>query len=61
MKAITSEKEYRDVCQQMNVITGKGTELGDMEMLSEADKNEYIRLPEMVRKWENIHYIFPIS
>jgi len=61
MKAITSEKEYRDVCQQMNVIIDKGTELGDMEKLSEADKNEYIRLSEMVRKWEKIHYSFPIS
>ena len=61
MKAITSEKEYRDVCRQMNVIIDKGTELGDMEMLSEADKNEYIRLSEMIRKWENIHYSFPVS
>jgi len=61
MKTITSEKEYRDICQQMNVIIGKGTELGDMEMLPEADKNEYIRLSEMVRKWEKIHYAFPIS
>jgi len=61
MKTITSEKEYRTICQQMNVIIGKGTELGDMEMLSQADKNEYIRLSEMVRKWENIHYSFPVS
>jgi len=61
MKTITNEKEYRNVCQQMDVIIGKGTELGDMEMLSEADKNEYICLSELVRKWENIHYSFPIS
>jgi len=61
MKTITNEKEYRAICQQMNVIIGKGTELGDMEMLSKADKNEYIRLSEMVRKWENIHYSFPVS
>jgi len=61
MKTITSEKEYRDICQQMNVIIGKGTQLGDMEMLSETDKNEYIRLSELVRKWESAHYSFPIS
>ena len=60
MKTITSEKEYRDICQQMNIIIGKGTELGDMERLPEADKNEYIRLSEMVRKWESVHYPFPI-
>ena len=60
MKTITNEKEYRDICQQMNIIIGKGTELGDMELLPEADKNEYIRLSEMVRKWESVHYPFPI-
>jgi len=61
MKTITTEKEYRDICLQMNVIIGKGTELGDMELLSEADKNEYIRLSEMVRKWEAVCYSFPIN
>ena len=60
MKTITNEEEYRNVCQQMNFIIGKGTELGDMDMLSEGDKNEYIRLSEMVRKWESVHYPFPI-
>ena len=60
MKTITTEEEYRDVCQQMNAIISKGTELGDMELLPEADKNEYIRLSEMVQKWEAVHYSFPI-
>jgi len=60
MKIITTENEYRNVCQQMNAIINKGTELGDMELLPETDKNEYIRLSEMVRKWEAIHYPFPI-
>jgi antitoxin component HigA of HigAB toxin-antitoxin module len=60
MKTITTEKEYKDVCQQMNSIINKGTELGDMELLPEMDKNEYIRLSEIVRKWEAAHYPFPI-
>ena len=60
MKIITTENEYRNVCQQMNAIINKGTELGDMELLPETDKNEYIRLSEMVRKWEAVHYSFPI-
>ena len=60
MKTITTEKEYKSVCQQMNIIVGRGTELGDMELLPEVDKNEYIRLSEMVRKWESVHYSFPI-
>jgi len=54
MKTITNEKEYRDICQQMNIIIDKGTEFGDMERLPETDKNEYIRLSEMVRKWESV-------
>jgi HTH-type transcriptional regulator/antitoxin HigA len=61
MKTITNEEEYRDICQQMNSIIGKGTELGDMELLPEADKNEYIRLSETVRKWESMHYPFPVA
>jgi len=60
MRTITTEKEYRSVCQQMNIIIDKGTELGDMELLPEEDKNEYIRLSEIARKWENVHYSFPI-
>lgn len=60
MKTITNEKEYLYACGLMNAIIGKGTELGDMELLSEADKNEYIQLSGMVRKWESIHYPFPI-
>ena len=60
MKTITTEKEYREVCQQMNAIIDKGTALGDMELLSDTDKNEYIRLSEMVRKWESVHYQFPL-
>ena len=61
MKTITNEKEYRNICRQMNGIIDKGTELGDMELLSETDKNEYIRLSEMARKWESVHYPFPIA
>ena len=60
MKTITTEKEYRAICQQMDSIIGKGTELGDMDLLPETDKNEYIRLSEMVRKWESVHYSFPL-
>ena len=60
MKTITTEKEYREICQQMSAIIDKGTKLGDMEFLPETDKNEYIRLSEMVRKWESVHYQFPL-
>ncbi len=61
MKTIANEKEYRNICRQMDLIIGKGAELGDMELLPEADKNEYIRLSAMVRKWESEYYAFPIA
>ena len=60
MKTITNEREYRDICQQMNIIIGKGTELGNMELLPDSDKNKYIHLSEMAEKWEAVHYSFPI-
>jgi antitoxin component HigA of HigAB toxin-antitoxin module len=61
MKTIKTETEYRNVCQQMNAIIDKGTALGNMEILPESDKNEYIRLSEEIRKWESEHYPFPIA
>lgn len=58
---IQTEKEYRDTCRAMDMIIAKGTELGDMELLSNAEKNEYIRLSALVREWEKVHYPLPIA
>jgi HTH-type transcriptional regulator/antitoxin HigA len=57
---IKTEKEYRDICSQMDIIIDKGTRYGDMELLPEIDKNEYMRLSAMVRNWEKTHYPHPI-
>ena len=57
---IKTEKEYRKVCDAMDVIISKGTALGDMELLPVDDKNEYLRLSTMVRGWEKVHYPHPI-
>lgn len=59
-KNIQTEKEYRSVCAAMDVLIDKGTQLGDMELLPESDKNEYIRLSAMIRTWEKAHYPHPI-
>jgi HTH-type transcriptional regulator/antitoxin HigA len=59
-KSIVSEKEYRSVCQAMDLILVKGTKMGDMDLLPNEDKTEYIRLSTMVREWEKIHYPHPI-
>ncbi|MCX6309329.1 MAG: helix-turn-helix domain-containing protein [Bacteroidia bacterium] len=59
-KIIKTEKEYRIICAQMDLLIDKGTKLGDMELLSDADKNEYVRLSSMIRTWEKVHYPHPI-
>ena len=58
---ITSEVEYRSAIKAMDAIIAHGTEIGDMELLSEAEKNEYIRLSSLVRSWEKEMYPFPIA
>lgn len=57
---ITIEREYRSICSMMDEIIAKGTSLGDMEALPQTDKDEYMRLSLLVRKWEDIHYPTPI-
>jgi HTH-type transcriptional regulator / antitoxin HigA len=57
---IKTEKEYRKVCEGIDLIIAKGTVLGDMGLLTVEDKNEYLRLSTMVRSWEKTHYPHPI-
>jgi len=58
--SIKTEKEYRNTCIAMDLIIAKGDEMGDMELLPEADKNEYLRFSTIVRQWEKQHYPHPI-
>lgn len=57
---IKTEKDYRDICAEMDLLINKGTQLGNMELLPAADKNEYVRLSTMVRAWEKVNYPHPI-
>ena len=57
---IKTEKEYRNICATMDLLIDKGTQLGDMGLLSDVDKNEYVRLSAMVRTWEKLKYPHPI-
>jgi HTH-type transcriptional regulator/antitoxin HigA len=59
-KRIKTEKEYRSICAAMDLLIDKGTQMGDMGLLSETDKNEYVRLSAMVRTWEKVKYPHPI-
>jgi len=57
---IKTEKEYRNICATMDLLIDKGTRLGNLELLPDADKNEYVRLSAMVRTWEKVNYPHPI-
>ncbi len=57
---IKTDKEYRKVCDEIDVIIAKGTVLGDMGLLTVEDKNEYLRLSTIVRSWEKTQYPHPI-
>lgn len=54
-----SEKEYKKCRAKMEAIISKGTELGDMELLCDEDKAEYIRLTGLVDEYENAFYPLP--
>jgi HTH-type transcriptional regulator/antitoxin HigA len=59
-KKIKTEKEYRNICATMDLLIDKGTRLGNLELLPDADKNEYVRLSAIVRTWEKVNYPHPI-
>lgn len=56
---IKNEKEYREYCSKLDNIIAKGTELGDMEKLSDADKKEYQRLSAIIGEYEDVYYPIP--
>lgn len=60
-KKIKTEKDYRNICSSMDLLIDKGTQLGDMELLSDTDNNEYVRLSAMARSWEKVNYPHPIA
>lgn len=58
---INNEKEYQDYRANMEIIIAKGTKLGDMELLSEEDKAEYISLSRAVAEYEAAYHPLPGS
>ena len=49
---IYSEKEFRAYQIEMEALTAKGTNLGDMELLNEEEKERYIALSQAISEWE---------
>ena len=56
---ISSDSQYREYKKEMEVLIQKGTKLGDMEFLSEADKEEFVRLTDAIYEWEAAYHPLP--
>lgn len=56
---IKNDAQYREYKKAMEVIIVKGTELGDMELLSQSDKDEFIRLTDAIYEWESAYHPLP--
>ena len=56
---IKSEKEYQDYRANMEIIIAKGTKFGDMEFLSEEDKQEFIQLSRAIAEYEAAYHPLP--
>ena len=56
---IKNDAQYREHKEAMEVIIAKGTKLGDMQLLSQSDKDEFIRLTDAIHEWEAAYHPLP--
>ena len=56
---IKNDAQYREYKNAVEVIITKGTELGDMELLPQPDKDEFIKLTDAVYEWEAAYHPLP--
>lgn len=56
---ISSDSQYREYKTKMEVLIQKGTKLGDMELLSETDKEEFVQLTDAIYEWEAAYHPLP--
>lgn len=56
---IKNETEYKTFQSALEAIILKGTALGDMSLLSEADKREFARLSGAIAEWEEAYHPLP--
>ena len=56
---IKTDKEFRTYQAEMEAITVKGTDLGDMDLLSEEEKERYIVLSQAISEWEAAYHPLP--
>ncbi len=56
---IKNEKEYKDYEARVESLILRGTELGDMELLSAEDKEEFARLSEALDEYGKAYHPLP--
>lgn len=56
---IKSESEYKEYKEKMEDIIRHGTELGDMELLTQEEKDEFVRLTDAIYEWESAYHPLP--
>jgi HTH-type transcriptional regulator/antitoxin HigA len=56
---IKSDAEYRECKRGIDKIIQTGTTRGSMDLLDQSDKDELIRLSDMVEEWEAAYHPLP--
>lgn len=56
---IKNEKEYKEYEARMEKLIQRGTELGDMELLSEEEKAEFTKLSEALDEYGRAYHPLP--
>ena len=56
---IKSEKEYQDYEARAEALMQRGTDLGDMELLSDEDKAEFMQLSEALDEYGSAYHPLP--
>ena len=56
---INNDSQYREYKRAVEVLIEKGTKLGDMALLSDSDKEEFVRLTDAIYEWEAAYHPLP--
>lgn len=56
---ISNDSQYREYKNEMEVLLHKGIGLGDLDLLPEAGKEEFIRLTDAIYEWEAAYHPLP--
>lgn len=56
---INNDSQYREYKRAVEVLIEKGTKLGDIELLSDSDKEDFARLTDAIYEWEAAYHPLP--